>query len=372
MQITERKVAVRDLVNGYKDDGEKGVVGYDGRLDIRPIYQREFVYDDAQKNEVINTILRGLPLNVIYWVQKPDGNFEVLDGQQRTVSICQYVTNGFAYKPHDNSMEPKYYSNLPDDYKDRILNYELIVYVCNGTESEKLEWFKIINIAGEQLTNQELRNAVYAGSWITDAKHYFSSSTSVTNNDEFKKYLKGSPIRQEYLETALTWAASKDGETIEEYMAKNQHLPTAINLWNYFRSVTDWIKAIFPQYRKEMKGLPWGIYYNVNHERDDLDPVTLEDKVKALMEDEDVTRKSGIYEYVLDGQERVLSIRAFDMRDRRTVYEAQSGNCALCGQHCEFDEMQADHIVPWSKGGKTVASNCQMLCRDCNLKKSNK
>lgn len=370
MHIEERKVTVREVTDGYFNDAEEGVTGYDDQLDIRPRYQREFVYKDKQRDEVIRTVLKGLPLNVMYWVDRgeqyendPDEpRYEVLDGQQRTISLCEYVDGSF-------SVDDKYFANLPTDVQDKILDYELFVYVCEGTDSEKLEWFRIINIAGEQLTDQELRNAVYAGSWTSDAKRYFSK-TGCAASALADDYLKGSSIRQELLETAISWAAAVSSETIEAYMAKHQHDPSAVSLWNYFRSVIDWVQAIFPKYRKEMKGLPWGLFYNEHKDRTDLDPKALEADVSRLMADEDVTKKSGVYEYLLTGKERCLSIRAFDDRMKRAAYERQGGVCPYCGEHFELSEMHADHIKPWAKGGPTTTENCQMLCRDCNLKKS--
>lgn len=363
MDIQERKVTVRELTEDYFNDAEEGVVGYGERLDIRPKYQREFVYKDEQRDEVIRSVTRDLPLNVFYWAKTGEDAYEVLDGQQRTISLCEYVDGNF-------SVDDKYFNNLPEDKQNQILDYKLFVYVCDGTDSEKLEWFKIINIAGERLTDQELRNAVYAGSWVTDAKRYFSK-TGCAADTVGGDYLKGSSIRQEYLETAISWAASKDGITIEEYMARNQHKPRAQELWSYFRSVIEWAQSVFPKVRKEMKGLPWGLYYNEHGKRDDLDPEKIELEVQRLMGDEDVTKKSGIYEYLLTGNEKVLSIRAFDRRDKLAAYERQNHICPLCSEEYEFDEMHGDHIIPWSKGGKTIAENCQMLCRDCNIKKKN-
>ena len=365
MQIEEKKVTVGEDCKGYFNDAEEGVVGYNELLDIRPKYQREFVYKDARRDEVIRTIMKGLPLNVIYWckVKRPDGTdgYEVMDGQQRIISFCEYIDGSF-------SVDDKYFYNLPADQQKKILDYRLMVYVCDGTESEKLDWFRIINIAGVQLTDQELRNAVYAGSWTADAKRYFSKTgcaAGVLAGD----YLKGASIRQEYLETAILWAASAEGKTIEGYMAEHQNDASAVQLWNYFRSVIDWVQAIFPKKRKEMKGLPWGLFYNTHGQRTDLNPTALEAEVQRLMGDEDVTRKSGIYEYLLTGEEKKLSIRAFDRRDALAAYERQQHKCVYCSKTFEFDQMQADHIVPWSQGGKTVPDNCQMLCTKCNLSK---
>lgn len=361
MNIEQRKITVGEVAEGYFNDAEEGVSGYDGRLDIRPRYQREFVYNNQQRDEVIRTVRKGLPLNVMYWCVTGDDTYEVMDGQQRTIAFCEYIDGAF-------SVDDKYFYNLPSDQKQAILDYELFVYVCDGTDSEKLDWFRIINIAGEKLTDQELRNAVYAGCWTSDAKRYFSK-TGCAAQGLAGDYLKGASIRQEYLETAILWAASAEGKTIEGYMAERQVDPSAVTLWNYFRSVIDWVQAIFPKYRREMKGLPWGLYFNEHGIRTDLDPKALEAEVARLMGDEDVTRKSGIYEYLLTGDERKLSIRAFDRRDALVAYERQHHRCAICGEELEFEAMHADHIQPWSKGGHTTPDNCQMLCRDCNLKK---
>lgn len=364
MKITNIPVTVRELTEDYFNDDEEGVSGYRGQLDIRPRYQREFVYKDKQRDEVIRTVLRGLPLNVMYWAKvEGEDRWEVLDGQQRTISICEYVDGGF-------SVDERYFDNLPKDVQQRILDYELFVYGCDGTDSEKLDWFRIVNIAGEKLSDQELRNAVYAGTWTDAAKRYFSKTNGAAQQLA-GDYLKGKAIRQEYLETALEWIIDREGlGSIEAYMGAHQHDPSAVQLWNYFRSVIDWVQDVFPVYRKEMKGLPWGLFYNKHGERTDLDPKALEEQVSSLMADGDVTRKSGVYEYVLEGDERALNIRAFDDRERREAYERQKGFCAICGDHFEFEEMHADHIVPWSRGGHTTPDNCQMLCRDCNLKKA--
>ncbi len=362
MKIEELKVTVGEVAEGYINDEEEGVTGYNDRLNIRPKYQREFVYKEAQRDEVIRTVMKGLPLNVMYWCKTDSGDFEVLDGQQRTISLCEYIDGSF-------SVDDKYFYNLPADKKNAILNYPLFVYVCEGAASEKLEWFKIINIAGEELTDQELRNAVYSGSWTSDAKRYFSK-TGCAAAALAGDYLKGSSIRQEYLETAISWIANKEGISIEEYMAQHQNDKTAVQLWNYFRSVIDWVQAIFPKKRPEMKGIQWGLLYNLHGARTDLNATELEDKIQKLMGDEDVTKKSGIYEYLLTGDERKLSIRAFDRRTMLAAYEKQLHKCIYCGKTFEFNEMHGDHILAWSKGGTTTPDNCQMLCRDCNLKKS--
>lgn len=301
MNVEPITVAVRDLSQGYTDDAVGGVTAYGGDLDVRPPYQREFVYRDDRRDEVVRTILKGLPLNVMYWVDRgPDARprYEVMDGQQRTISVCSYVAGQY-------SLDGRFFFNLPRDVKERILGYPLTVYVCSGTESEKLDWFRIVNIAGVQLNDQELLNAVYAGPWVTDARARFSKpgGPAVQVGGD---WLKGSAIRQDYLATVLGWAAARHGASVEDYMGTHQHDPTAQALWSYFRSVLDWAQAVFPVYRREMKGLPWGPMYDANRDRTDLDPNALEARVQELMADEDVTRKSGVYPYLLDGDERHL------------------------------------------------------------------
>ena len=361
MKIKLHEIPVREVVKGYIDSAENGVVGYSGRLNIRPAFQREFIYKDKQRDEVIRTVQKNFPLNVMYWVKSDNGNYELLDGQQRTISLCQYV-NG------DYSIDHMGFDNLTQTEREQILDYPLMIYICEGTDKEKLDWFKIINIAGEQLTAQELRNAIYTGEWLTEAKKYFSK-TACPAYAIASDYLNGSPIRQNYLETAIKWIAARDGKEIEDYMAEHQHDTNCNELWLYFQTVINWVKATFPNYRKEMKGLEWGIFFN-KYGTGKYDPKQLEARIVDLMDNEDVTKHSGIYEYLLDGDERHLSIRAFTSKMARAAYERQKGICPRCGKHFEIDDMQADHITPWSKGGKTTAENCQMLCADCNRRKS--
>ena len=361
MKIELKKISVRDLTEGYVDDAEKGVKAYGGKLDVRPPYQREFVYNDKQKEAVIDTLTQGFPLNVMYWADRGDGTFEIIDGQQRTISICQFVNKDFSYKK-------LYFQNLKDDEQKKVLDYELNIYICSGTDSEKLKWFRTINIAGEKLTEQELRNAVYSGSWVSDAKKYFSKSGCPAYT-EGKNYVNGSPIRQEFLETAIDWISE---HKIEDYMGKHQNDPDASAMWAYFQGVVSWVKAKFPKVRKEMKSVDWGELYAKYHEDNTLDAKTLEEQVAKLMMDSDVQKKSGIYAYVLDGDEHHLGIRAFDENTKREVYEKQKGICKICGKEFKIEEMEADHITPWKDGGRTVADNCQMLCRECNRRKSSK
>jgi len=360
MKIELKEISIRELTNGYQDNEENGVVGFGGKLDVRPPYQREFIYKDKQREAVINTVTKDFPLNVMYWAVREDGNFEVIDGQQRTISISQFVEGDFAYNN-------RYFHNLQQDEKEQILNYKLMVYLCSGTDSEKLEWFKTINIAGEKLTEQELRNAVYSGSWVSDVKRYFSKNGCAAYSLG-GDYLNGSPIRQDFLETTIKWISNDD---IENYMATHQHDPNANELWLYFQNVINWVKVVFPKYRKEMKGVAWGVLYNEFHKQS-FDSKKLEKQIAELMQDEDVTNKKGIYEYVLTGKERYLNIRAFTDNQKREAYERQKGICPVCTEHYEISGMEGDHITPWHLGGKTSADNCQMLCRDDNRRKSGK
>lgn len=360
MVIELKEITVRELTQGYQDNEENGVVGYNMRLDIRPPYQREFIYKDKQREAVIDTLTKNFPLNVMYWAVRDDGGFEVIDGQQRTISICQYIEGDFAYKN-------RYFHNLQDDEQEQILDYNLMVYLCSGTDSEKLEWFKTINIAGEELTDQELLNAVYHGLWVSDAKRYFSKSNCAAHGLG-GDYLVGVPIRQDYLETTIKWISNND---IKEYMAKQQHEPTANELWLYFQSVINWVKVVFPTYRKEMKGVQWGFLYN-EFKGSRFDTKKTEASIAELMQDEDVTNKKGIYEYILNGKEKHLNIRAFSDNQKREAYERQKGICVKCGNHFELNGMEADHITPWHEGGKTSAENCQLLCQDDNRRKSGK
>ncbi len=361
MNIELKEITIQELSNGFEDNAENGVVGFDGNLDIRPPYQREFIYKDKQRDAVINTITKHFPLNVMYWAVREDGTFEVIDGQQRTISICQYVNGDFAY-------QNRYFHNLKADEKEQILNYKLMVYVCSGTESEKLEWFKTINIAGEKLTEQELRNAVYTGSWVSDAKRYFSKSGCVAFNIG-GDYLNGSAIRQEYFETAIEWIS--EGQ-IESYMATHQHDPNATALWLYFQSVITWVNATFTNKRKKfMKGIAWGLLYN-KYKDTIFDTKAIEAETAKLIADDDVEKKSGIYAYILTRDERHLGIRTFSDSVKQKVYEKQGRKCIICKKEFDISEMEGDHITPWKDNGKTTEENCQMLCKDDNRRKSGK
>ena len=360
MKIELKEITIKEVSEGYLNDDEEGVTGFKGNLNIRPKYQREFVYKDKQKNSVIETIRKDFPLNVMYWVKSEDGTYEVMDGQQRTISLCEYIAGNFSFNF-------QFFENLTDDEKKQILNYKLMIYFCEGTDKEKLDWFEIINIAGEKLTDQELKNAIYTGTWLTDAKRHFSKTGCPAYNLA-KEYMKGVPIRQDYLETAISWI--NNGE-IKEYMAKNQNKPNANEIWLYFQSVISWIKAIFPKYRKEMKGIDYGSLYNEFKDKQ-FDFKKIEEEITTLMQDEDVTKKSGIYSYVITRNEKYLSIRSFTDKMKRETYERQKGICQKCKEHFEIEEMEADHTTPWHEGGKTTAENCKMLCKHDNRVKSGK
>ncbi|HRY59779.1 MAG TPA: DUF262 domain-containing protein [Patescibacteria group bacterium] len=363
MKIELHRIPIRKVIIGYKDSAEEGVVAYDGKLDIRPKYQREFVYNGKQRDAVIETIKNGFPLNVMYWVKTDQGNFEVLDGQQRTISVGQYINGDF-------SLNDRFFHNLTDEEQNQILDYELMIYFCEGTDKERLDWFRIINIAGEKLYDQELRNAVYTGPWLSDAKLKFSKThcAAYLLANDGGQLVGGSPIRQEYLETALSWI---NKGKIEDYMAKHQHDANADKLWEYFQEVIAWVRVTFTNYRREMSSVEWGELYN-EFKDEKFDSKKMEKEIVKLMQDEDVTKKSGVYPYVLTRNERYLNIRAFTDKQKREAYEKQKGKCVKCKKHFEIGEMEADHIKPWHEGGKTISKNCQMLCKEDNRRKSGK
>ncbi len=360
MEIELNEITIREITNGYVNDEEEGVVSYSGKLNIRPKYQREYVYPDDLRNSVIETINKNFPLNVMYWVKNKDGSFEVLDGQQRTISICEYVTGFF-------SVDHKYFHNLTDVEQNQILDYKLMIYFCEGNDKEKLDWFKIVNIAGLKLSDQELLNAIYTGSWLSDAKRYFSKS-GCPAYEIAKGYMKGASIRQEYLETIIIWISRNN---IEEYMAQHHHDSDAQELWSYFNAVINWINKTFTTYRREMKGVDFGTLYN-DFSGKSYQSKDLEKEIAKLMQDEDISKKSGIYPYVITGDDKHLNLRSFSEQKKREAYERQKGICSKCKEHFEYEEMHGDHIKPWSKGGKTVSDNCSMLCIKCNRQKSDK
>ena len=416
MKITEVKIKVSDIsgcktiinedgskeilpANGFEDDGENGVFAYDGKLTIRPAYQREFVYELKEEEAVINTICKGFPLNSMYWaltegsfttkleneervlVPSDDAKFEVMDGQQRTLSVMYFLTHQFGIE--NNSV---YWDTLPDNKYEALMNYKFTVYICEGTEEEKLEWFRVVNIAGKELSEQELRNASYTGTWLSDAKRYFSK----TNGAGYllsKNYIKADVIRQGLLEKALEgiceYQGIKGDNRIEQYMGKHKSDPDADELWQYFQDVIAWVKKIFSisengnGYYKDMLGIDWCHLYNEYHEKK-YNTTQMKADVKALHEDDEVQSSKGIYEYLLlkdDNLPKALSklnLRAFTDTEKQRAYNKQDGICPMCKKKYAIEDMRGDHIVPWSKGGKTTEDNLQMLCKDCNGLKSDK
>lgn len=399
---------IRDLVEGYTKDSDDGsttdaVFGYDGKLNIRPSYQRNSVYNEKKRNAVIETILDECPLNTIYWVDKEDGTYEVLDGQQRILSICKYLAGEFAVSADCFPTKlPQDFPNLQTnmtDIAERVLDYQPDIYICKGTPSEKLRWFRRINTSGEPLNDQELRNSSYTGAWLSDAKARFSSANGRgvklaevnPNNNNSEPLLNGSWNRQEYLETALQWAAKQEGfvdnndmTAIEQYMLKHCGEADATNLWQYFSQVLEWVRGKFVSYNKALKGMDWGTIYE-NFQKGDYNSnyiaksaTEINDKIVELTSDDEVTASmKGIYMYIITGDGKYLNIRQFDEKTARSVYEKQHHHCVECVKNGNmkeyaFKEMHADHIKPWSLGGKTVEANCQMLCSHHNETKGNR
>ena len=370
MTIKQIEVTVGDIARGYINNEEQGVRGYGGQLDIRPPYQREFIYNENEQQAVISTVLKGYPLNVMYWVRRSEDAecpYEVMDGQQRTLSLCEYVDGKFAY-------EFKNFFNQPADIQKLILDYPLTIYLCEGEPSEKLEWFKTINIAGKPLNEQEINNAVYAGPFVTDAKRHFSKSNCGAYRLG-KDLVNGTPIRQEFLKKALEWMAeheTREGkpQSVVGYMAEHQHDPNANNLWTYFQNVLNWTITNFDlkKFKKIMKGLNWALYYDKYHSTT-LDTADLASRISKLILDSDVQKQVGIIPYVLTGDERHLDLRGFPEDIKLAVWEKQHHICPSCQKEFDYEFMEGDHITPWREGGRTVIENCQMLCRECNRRK---
>lgn len=370
MTIKQIEVTVGDIARGYINNEEQGVRGYGGQLDIRPPYQREFIYNENEQQAVISTVLKGYPLNVMYWVRRSEDAecpYEVMDGQQRTLSLCEYVDGKFAY-------DFKNFFNQPADIQKLILDYPLTIYLCEGEPSEKLEWFKTINIAGKPLNEQEINNAVYAGPFVTDAKRHFSKSNCGAYRLG-KDLVNGTPIRQEFLKKALEWMSeheTREGkpQSVVGYMAEHQHDPNANNLWTYFQNVLNWTITNFDlkKFKKIMKGLNWALYYDKYHSTT-LDTADLASRISKLILDSDVQKQMGIIPYVLTGDERHLDLRGFPEDIKLAVWEKQHHICPSCQKEFDYEFMEGDHITPWREGGRTVIENCQMLCRECNRRK---
>lgn len=358
MKIERKTIKVRDICEGYSNDVVEGVYGWNGKLNIRPQYQREFVYEEEQRSLVIDSIRQGYPLSVMYWAENPeDGTFEVIDGQQRTISICDFIMDAF-------SVDYRFWHNLMPDEQEEILDYELDVYIgYGGTPEERYDWFYRVNQSGEKLVNQELLNATFRGPWVSDARRYFSKPNCPAYNLA-KDYVTGKPIRQDYLKTALIWMSNND---VIPFMKEHRYDDDAIPLWNYFQNVIKWVEKTFPKYYKEMKGVNWGALYN-QFKDTELDIETLGNRVDELMLDKEINNKGGIYRYVLTGEEKALSIQEFDKKSKKLAYKSQEGRCKCCGEKFEEDDLEAVHIIPWRDGGKVSTENCQLVCRQCKKK----
>ncbi len=377
MEISIKKnISVRDIAKDFIDNGEEGVTGYRGKLNIRPKYQREWVYNDKQRNEVIKSIENDYPLNVMYWVENGKDQYEVLDGQQRIISFCKYVTNPSFSMPDEHNY-PKNFHNRDKEYQTTILNYHrFTIYVCKGSDEEVINWFQIVNVSGEPLKKQEIRNAVYNGSWVSNAKKYFSKNQGPAYRIA-KKYIKGSPNRQDYLETAIQWYCQNNPrfQSIDDYMSKHRNDLLAKPLWNFFQHVVDWINDTFPKpdstITQYLNQVAWGkIYQKYSHKK--YSQVILKRRINEVINNQSIANPKNVFEYALSGNPQMIQLRLFSENDKRKIYKKQSEKCQKCGRKISFDEAAADHVKPFSKGGTTTLDNCQILCRDCNARKSDK
>lgn len=386
--ITELRtdITIKDICEGfvYNEYEGKGLFGLSGKLTIQPEYQRNYIYADGKKDvAVIESILKGYPLGLIYFVKVADDKYEVLDGQQRITSFGRYVTGKFSIE--DENRKQLYFRGLDADDCKKILETKLTIYICTGTESEIKQWFKTINIAGVPLNEQELSNAIHSGPFVTKAKEEFSNSQN-SNIQKWSAYISGNVNRQDYLRTALQWVSKGD---IDGYMSRHRYDDNIDELKIYFTSVIDWVSSVYIDVEKEMKGLPWGEFYEKYH-NNAYSPQEVSKKLHELYFDDYVGSKRGIFEYILSGcaDSRLLEIRLFDERTKKKVYELQTekskaqniSNCSLCAlgndnntkRIWKYNEMDADHVAAWSKGGKTNIENCQMLCKTHNRAKGNK
>lgn len=386
MKTELHKFSVKEIAEGfvYNELEGKGLFGLSGKLTIQPEYQRNYIYADGKRDvAVIESLLKGYPLGLIYFNKTDSGQLEVLDGQQRITSFGRFVTNKFAIT--DVTGMQQYFGGLPEDHQTKIINSEILVYVCQGTESEIKQWFKTINIAGVPLNNQELLNAIYSGPFVNAGKAEFSNSQNA-NIQKWNAFVRGSANRQDFWECALNWVSNGN---IDEYMSKNRNSDSISEVKTYFNSVIDWAASLFTNIEKEMCGLEWGKLYESHHKKP-YDPKFLDSRVKELYGDPYVKSRRGIYEFLLGGEEdtQLLDLRVFDVAVSRSTYKKQSdeaktkqiSNCPLCALGKDsnkiriwaFDEMEADHVTAWSKGGSTTADNCQMLCRMHNRGKGNR
>lgn len=388
MKTTRVEYTVRQIAEGfvYNEFEGKGLFGLAGKLTIQPEYQRHYIYAEEKKEQaVIESMLKKYPLGLLYFNRLPDGSLEVLDGQQRITSFGRFITGKFPIKD-ENGLE-QYFSGLASDKQEVIMNTVLLVYECEGTESEIKEWFKTINIVGEPLNEQELLNAVYSGPFVTKGKEEFSNSQN-SNVQKWSAYISGSAKRQDYWEKALEWV-SKGKKNIGGYMSEHRSNPDTTEVKTYFNSVIDWASSVFVEIRKDMRGLEWGRLYETYH-RNSYDPAKVAEQVQKLYADAYVENRKGIFEFILGGSvdTKLLEIRVFPEDVRRSVYELQTSlarekgvsNCSLCAigidanksKMWSLDDMDADHIAAWSKGGKSNRENCQVLCKTHNRAKGNR
>jgi len=384
--ILKTTYSVKEICEGfvYNELEGKGLFGLNGELTIQPEYQRNYIYADGKKDvAVIGSILKGYPIGLIYFNKVGKDKLEVLDGQQRITSFGRYVIDKFAVKD-ENGME-QYFSGISKDKQEKIMQTKLTIYECEGTESEIKEWFKTINIAGVPLKEQELLNAIYSGQFVTLAKAEFSNSQNA-NIQKWGAYIKGSVNRQDFLARALDWASK--GKT-GDYMSKHRNDQNINGLKTYFNSVIDWVSKIFIDIESEMKGLEWGRLYEEYHNKG-YNPKKISDMVHKLYADPYVKNRKGVFEYILGGEKdtKLLDVRVFDEATKKSVYTKQTddakkngkSNCSLCfighdankNKIWKIDEMDADHVSAWSKGGTTDIKNCEMLCKTHNRAKGNR
>ena len=384
--ILKTDITVSDICEGfvYNSLEAKGLFGLSGTLTIQPEYQRNYIYADGKRDvAVIESILKGYPLGLIYFNRVNEKSLEVLDGQQRITSFGRFVTNKFAIKD-ENGME-QYFSGIASDKQQKILNTKLLIYECEGTESEIKEWFRTINISGVPLTNQELLNAVYSGPFVTLGKEEFSNSQNA-NIHKWGAYISGSANRQDFLERALEWVSK---EKVGDYMSQHRFETNITELKNYFTSVIDWVSTVFTDVESEMKGLEWGRLYETYHKQP-YNSKTVSEQVKNLYADPYIKNRKGVFEYILGGSTdtKLLEVRVFDEATKKSTYAIQTAeaekkvisNCSYCAighdanktKIWKLTEMDADHVTAWSKGGATVTKNCEMLCKSHKRAKGNK
>lgn len=371
MKITSKTVTIRELSKNYSDDGDDGVYAYNDQLVVRPSYQRQYVYTPDKRDAVIDSVVHDYPLGLIYWAKRDDGKLEVLDGQQRIISICSYIADNY-------SINHRFWHNLDPDEQKQILNYKLDVRVCEGTNSEKLAYFKRINVPGMVMTEQELLNATYTGKWLSDAKEHFSRRDCVAGKFA-DGYISGNPIRQDLLKQALIWIADRDNLASEaDYMAQHQKDKDADDLWQYFQEAINWAKRLFPEPIKKITDKqPWGILYN-KHKDKKYNTNDLKQNVDTLIMNDDVKKKAGIVPFLLsdqtDSDYTLLNLRQFTKNQILKQYHKQKGICPVCNKHYDLGEMEADHINPfaWGKDGWSSSNNLQMLCRHDNRIKGEK